>query len=150
MSLLSALRAAPVPAVVLGFGGLIPFVGLALLVAFVPVPWYAFWLGALSFYGALILSFVGALQWGYAVRSGVRGARAWMQYGWSVLPCLIGWLSLHLPVWTALRIQAVALLACYSFDRIMARADALPEWMLPLRAVLTAVGAGSLLFASLV
>ena len=137
MNLLSALRSAPVPAVGLGFGGLIPFVGLALLVAFVPVPWYAFWLGTLSFYGALILSFVGALQWGYAVRSGVGGARAWMQYGWSVLPCLIGWLSLHLPVWTALKIQAVALLACYSFDRKMAGAGSLPRRRRPLRAVLT-------------
>ena len=150
MNFFSALRAAPPPAVVLGFAGLIPFVGLALLVAFVPVPWYAFWLGTLSYYGALILSFVGALHWGYAVHSGVRGARAWMQYGWSVLPCLLGWMSLQLPVWTALRLQAAALLVCYSFDRMMARSQSLPVWLLPLRATLTAIGATSLLFASLV
>ena len=80
------MRAAPSPAVVLGFGGLIPFVGLALLVAFVPLPWHAFWLGTLHYHGGLILSFVGALHWGYAVHSGVRGTRAWMEYGWSVLP----------------------------------------------------------------
>ena len=150
MNLFSALRAAPPPAVVLGCGGLIPFVGLALLVAFVPVPWYAFWLGTLSYYGALILSFVGALHWGYAVHSGARGARAWMQYGWSVLPCLLGWMSLQLPVWTALRVQAAALLVCYSFDRSMARSESLPEWLLPLRAALTTIGATSLLFASMV
>ena len=37
MNPFSALRTAPAPAVVLGFGGLVPFVGLALLVAFVAV-----------------------------------------------------------------------------------------------------------------
>ena len=150
MNIFSALRAAPPPAVVFGFAGLIPFVGLALLVAFVPVPWYAFWLGTLSHYGALILSFVGALHWGYAVHIGARGARAWVQYGWSVLPCLIGWVSLQLPVWTALRVQAAALVLCYSFDCMMARSQSLPAWLLPLRAALTAIGATSLLCASLV
>ena len=150
MNIFSALRAAPPPAVVLGFAGLIPFVGLALLAAFVPVPWYAFWLGTLSHYGALILSFVGALHWGYAVHIGARGARAWVQYGWSALPCLIGWVSLQLPVWTTLRVQAAALVVCYSFDRMMARSQSLPAWLLPLRAALTAIGATSLLCASLV
>jgi len=149
MNPFSALRTAPAPAVVLGCGGLVPFVGLALLVAFLPVPWYAFWLGALSHYGALILSFVGALQWGYAVHSGARGARAWMQYGWSVLPCLVGWMSLQLPIWTGLRVQAAALLVCYAFDRLMARSESFPVWLLPLRAALTTIGATSLLFASL-
>jgi len=150
MNIFYALRAAPPPAVVFGLGGLIPFVGLALLVAFVPVTWYAFWLGTLSYYGALILSFVGALQWGYAVHSGVRGARAWLQYGWSVIPCLLGWISLQMPVWTALRVQAAALVVCYSFDRIIAQSQSLPDWLLPLRAALTIIGAMSLLFASMV
>ncbi len=38
MKFFAALRAAPSPVVMLGFVGLIPFAGLSLLVAFVPVP----------------------------------------------------------------------------------------------------------------
>lgn len=150
MNFFSIFRAAPIPAIVLGFSGLIPFLGLTLLVVFVPVPWYPFWLGTLSHYGALILSFVGALQWGYAVHIGARGARAWVQYGWSVVPCLIGWVSLQLPVWTALRVQAASLVLCYLFDLMIARSQSLPAWLLPFRAALTAIGATSLLCASLV
>lgn len=150
MNHFSALRAAPTPVIVLGFGGLIPFVGLTLVVAYAPVHWYAFFADSLSHYGALILSFVGALHWGYAVCTGARGKQAWMQYGWSVLPCLIGWLSLQLPVGTALRLQAATIIVCFLMDHVMARSESLPEWSIPLRALLTALAATCLLVVSLV
>ncbi len=112
--------------------------------------WYAWWLAALSFYGAVILSFVGALHWGYAVSRGTHGAHAWLQYGFGVAPALAAWLSLLLPVWTALQVQAGGLALVYAFDRGMARGDALPTGFLRLRAALTVIAAASLLFASLV
>lgn len=140
----------PAPAVILGVAGLVPFVGLTAIAAFAPVPYYAFVLYALLGYGAVILSFVGALHWGYAVKRGARGAQAWMQYGWSVLPALAAWLSLLVPVWTGLRLQAGALVACYVFDRVMGRYDPNPRWLLRLRAALTVVAAVSLTIASLV
>jgi hypothetical protein len=105
---LGSIRAAPAPVLAFGLGGLIPFVGLTALVIFVPAPWYVYWLTTLAQYGAVLLAFVGALQWGYAVNGEARGAQAWMRYGWSVLPALVGWLSLQFPVWTALRMQAPA------------------------------------------
>ena len=128
----------PAPALVLGVGGLAPFVGFALLAALEPT-WYAYWLNALALYGAVILSFVGALHWGYAVRRDARGASGWMQVGWSVLPALVAWASLQLPVWTGLRVQAAMLVACFVMDRILARIDPVPSWLMQLRAVLTLV-----------
>jgi hypothetical protein len=135
---------------VLGFAGLVPFVALAAAVCFGPVTWYVYWLVALSYYGAVILTFVGALQWAYAVKRSARGGGAWLQYGFSIAPALIAWLSLLLPVWTALQMQAAGLLICYAFDRNVARFDPVPAWFLRMRAVLTLVAAATLTLASLI
>jgi hypothetical protein len=139
----------PAPAV-LGVAGLLPFITLAALAALGPVTWYVYSLTALSQYGAVILAFVGALHWGYALQRGARGQTAWLQYGFSVVPALLGWASLFFDVWTALRMQAVALLGCYAFDLAMARLDPVPAAFLRMRAVLTVIGTASLLLASLI
>ena len=146
----ATMRVAPVsaPAMILGIGGLVPFVGLAVMIALGPGTWYGYSLTALSYYGAVILAFVGALHWGYALKRSALGGEAWLQYGFSVAPALVAWLSLLLPVWTGLRLQAFALLICYVFDRTTAHNDPVPQWFLRLRAVLTVVGAASLIFAS--
>lgn len=57
---------ASAPALLIGMSGLIPFVGLAAMVGLGPPTWYVYWLAALSYYGAVILTFVGALHWAYA------------------------------------------------------------------------------------
>jgi hypothetical protein len=139
---------ASAPVLILGIGGLVPFVGLAAVIALGPQTWYVYWMVALSHYGAVILTFVGALQWAYALKRSARGSAAWLQYGFSVTPALIAWLSLLFPVWTALQLQAGGLLVCYAFDRNMARFDPVPAWFLRMRAVLTLVGAASLTLAS--
>ncbi len=138
----------PMPAMVLGVCGSVPFVALTAAIAFGPESWYAYWLVALSYYGAVILTFVGALHWAYALKRDAPCDEAWLQYGFSVTQAVMAWLSLLFPVWTALRLQAAGLLICYVFDRAMARADPVPAWFLRLRAMLTAVGAASLAFAS--
>ena len=136
------------PALILGLGGLAPFIGLAAMIGLGPDVWYGYSLMALSYYGAVILTFVGALHWGYALKRTALEGEAWLQYGFSVAPALVAWLSLLFPVWTALRLQAVALLICYAFDRSAARNDPVPQWYMRLRAVLELVGAASLTFAS--
>ena len=103
---------ATAPAMILGISGLIPFVGLAAIIGLGPPTWYVYWLVALSYYGAVILTFVGALHWGYALKRNARGRDAWVQYAFSVAPALIAWLSLLFPVWTALKLQAAGLLIC--------------------------------------
>ena len=61
----TAMTAAALPATVawLGYGGLLPFVFLATAI-FIDPDHAPLWGDALTAYGAIILSFVGALHWG--------------------------------------------------------------------------------------
>ena len=83
-------QSVPAPAQVLGFAGLIPFAGCALAVAFLPEikPEAA---DALLNYGAVILSFLGGIRWGFAVFEGDRAG--WIAYGVSVIPSLVAWVA---------------------------------------------------------
>ncbi len=139
---------APAAALVFGLGGLIPFLGLAGFVLLGPPSSRHDAMLTLAQYGAIIISFVGALHWGYAVRDDARGARAWMGYGWSVIPALLAWLALRFDTGIALRIQASALIVCVLVDRSVARELHLPNWLISLRYWLTGVGAACLLLAS--
>ena len=142
------LRSAPGSALLLGLAGLLPFIGIAVIVTTTTSPVYAWWLTTLAQYAAVILSFVGALQWGLTMRVGHQGGEGWLRYGWSVVPSLAGWLALQLPVWTALRVEAGVLVLCYAVDRHLAMGGEAPEWFLPFRLLLTVVGSASLLVAS--
>ena len=137
---LTRLFDAPAAVLAFGVGGLIQFVGFTALVLWAPQWGYAYWLACLAQYGAIIVSFVGALQSGYAVRQTASGRDAWIRYGWSVAPALAGWLSLQTPVWTALRVQAAALILTLGVDRAFAENESTPSWLLTVRSVLTIVG----------
>ena len=141
-------RSAPAPAIVFGVAGLLPFVGLTLLIGIGSVERHDFFVVSLACYGAVILSFVGALHWGYAVRNDARGGWSWIQYGWSILPSLVAWVSLLLPHSTGLTVQALAVIACFAFDKAVAGINATPAWLSALRALLTVVAACALLTAS--
>lgn len=147
MSIRPSSGTAPLPALLLGAAGWVPFVGLALLSAGNPASSVAL-LHALATYAAVILGFVGALHWGYAVHANSHGRLAMMQYGWSVLPAIAGWLALQLPLTTALRAQALAFVACYAVDHRLATLEVVPRWFLRLRATLTAIAAAALVGAS--
>jgi len=138
---LGALRSAPPAALVLGFGGLLPFAAAALAFAMTAE---ARWLSLLVAYKTVITSFIGALHWGYAVAVNATGTRAWRMYGWSVVPALLAWLSLLLPAAMAARLLAVTLLACLAVDCALARVVPGPPWLLPLRFVLSCGAATSL------
>lgn len=97
--------------------------------------------GGARAYAAVIASFVGALQWGYAVRDGLEGASAWR----GVVPALAGWVALLLPVQTGLALLAATLLLCLVVDHSFARSRPGPAWLLvPLHTALTAGGAACL------
>ena len=143
-----ALSRAPAAALVLGFGGLVPFLCLALNASagFGLEAGYARML--LADYGAVILSFVGALQWAYAVREEDAGLRAWLRFGWSVVPALLAWGALQLPVVDALRVLAGGLLVALVMDFLL-RPARLVAWLMPLRLVLSGVGSACLWLGSL-
>ncbi len=148
-NLVSRLSAAPRPALFFGLAGLIPFVGLALLVVVAPPDTQDPASQALLQYGALIATFVGALHWAYAVAGVASSASATARYGWSVLPSLVAWLALQPPTQTGLRLVAVLLVACYLADRQLLRPTSLPQWIADLRLLLTSVAVVSLVVASL-
>ena len=130
----------------LGYGGLVPFVGLALVMWLVPPQFQVDVALALLAYGALIASFLGGVHWGTGFLMGEAAPR--MQFVWGVVPSLLGWLALLLPVRAGLPVLAVLLVACYGVDRTTYPAVGLGRW-LPMRLQLTAVAALSCALAAI-
>ena len=96
------MRTLPLLAILLGLGGLIPFVAGTVAILFypadVPVPRLV---GGVVGYGAVILSFLGAVHWGLAladdpVMSPHRGRVTAARLALGVLPALAGWAALLL------------------------------------------------------
>jgi Protein of unknown function (DUF3429) len=124
----------------LGFGGLIPFVSLAVALW---VRWPPEWsvheplVGtALLGYGATIASFLGAIHWGLVMRDGpVQHAPSLL---WGVVPSLLAWLALLLGPATGLLLIAALLWACFVVDRVLYQRYRLQAW-LPMRLQLTVV-----------
>lgn len=132
----------------LGYGGLLPFIVLAAASFLDPARGGAWQQGLLN-YGAVILSFVGALHWGLAMAGvPVSAARRNVAYTWSVVPALIGWLSLLLDPFAGSALLAAGFAAHYVQDRRVAQHAALPYWYLPLRLRLSVVAAVCLLVGS--
>lgn len=129
----------------LGYGGLLPFVALALAAATGFEAHFA-WGGALRAYAAVILGFVGALHWGFAMAlAGLNPAQRQAAFVWSVVPSLLGWVALLVAPVAGVALLVVGFLAHYAQDRRLARRAPLPAWYLPLRLRLTGVACASLL-----
>ena len=120
----------------LGYGGLLPFAGLALAVWLLPPVQQAWAASALLGYGATILSFVGAIHWGLAMRDPAGPGKAVL--AWGVLPSLLAWLALLLPVASGLLLVAACLALCFAVDRRVYPPLGLRAW-LPMRLLLTLV-----------
>jgi hypothetical protein len=126
----------PIPrmAVLLGFGGLLPFAALAMAMwAAAPIHLPAIALAQIA-YGAAILSFLGAVQWGAAI---VRPQPESGRLIWSVIPSLIAWIGLLLPEVYGLGLLILGMLACYGMDQRAVAAGFLPLWYTSLRQPLT-------------
>lgn len=141
--------AAPTPRVValLGYGGLLPFAALAALLLVEGVH-NALWWPALLAYGAVILSFVGALHWGFAMAlPGLGAAQRQALWLWSVVPALVAWPAVLWAAPGAAVLLVAGFVAHYAQDRrLVAHAGAaLPAWYLPLRTKLTLVASVCLL-----
>jgi len=123
----------------LGYGGLLPFVALALAGLFDPAHGLL-WGDALHAYGAIILSFVGALHWGFAMTlSGLSDNQRSASFIWSVLPALIAWPALLSPPIVGAALLISGFIANYLRDRYLGRQVELPPWYLPLRLRLSSV-----------
>lgn len=145
----SMTKAIPLPARWLGFGGLVPFFALTAACLLNPAQ-AARWSFALLAYGAVILSFVGALHWGFATlwQDHPASHRARMM-AWSVVPALGAWLALLLPQTLGLGLLSTLFIVHYLFDVAVTRQGNLPVWYLRLRAPLTSGAVISLTVAAI-
>jgi len=135
-----AMNAAPSPAAValrLGYAGLVPFVagvGLVWLVRPDVHPYVAL---GLSAYAAVIVSFLGGLHWGIAMRESAPEPTLFV---WGVLPSLVAWFAVLMPAGAGLVIHGAMLVAGYLVDRRVYPRHGLSGW-LTLRFRLSAVAA---------
>jgi hypothetical protein len=126
----------PPPAALLGLAGVIPFAASALAVTgpFATGAANAFAEAAVLAYGAVILSFLGGIQWGLAID---RGSASYGHLGVGVLPSLAGWVALLVGGWWGLLLLAAAFLAVLALDLRLTRDGMAPAWFPRLRLVLT-------------
>jgi len=137
-------RSAPPAALILGGAGLIPFLGLGVLVmlgqsllGIAPRP-------LLASYGAVIASFLGGLRWGAAAASPEgRGA----DYAIAVVPSLLAWAALFAPAPWDLAGLGALVLAWGLVDQDLPRRGLVPAWLGRLRLVLSGVAGLALLAA---
>ena len=148
MRFAEALRKIPAPALWLGVAGLLPF--------WLPlIPIYSNGLMPADralllqmVYGAVILSFLGGIRWGAALKL-PRGPLQSTLFVLSVLSSLAGFAALVLPGVAGLILLVAGFLGQGAWDVQSAQRGELPGWFATLRAMLTA-GAVIALIAGLV
>ena len=150
-----AMNEIPTVPKVLGFAGALPFLALTPMTA-----------NSLGFdelvrqaaegqvaYGALIVSFLGAVHWGIAMTSVLQGHGAVLaqkeRYIWSVFPSLAAWPALMMEPAPGATCIALLLGICYMSDSAYARNGSLPAWYMTLRGYLTTIAILSMLSTSL-
>jgi hypothetical protein len=133
----------------LGYGGLLPFLVALSAIAMDPVHGVV-WLALQQAYGAVILSFVGALHWGIAMTSvQLSDSQRTRAYLWSVVPALLAWPALMVTGLLASGLLVVGFTLHYFQDSRLVTKVELPAWYLPLRGRLTAFGCISLIVGAL-
>jgi hypothetical protein len=139
----------PFPALVLGLGGLLPFLFGALLAIFPgllpaltapsgtagdkPLISAIAMLGA---YGAVILSFLGGVRWGNLLEDRNRLER-WLPLSLSVIPSLIAWPALLLTAPAMFGLLVAGFVFQYLLDINDVAQGQLPAWFGRLRLMLT-------------
>ncbi|MDE2335463.1 MAG: DUF3429 domain-containing protein [Rhodospirillales bacterium] len=118
----------PAATIVLGAAGVLPFLALALAALSrtgASAEHLTTWLVA---YGAVVLSFLGAVHWGF-VLGAEQPPRAWLRMGFGVLPALAGWAALWLDI-AAVPAGAIALLiAAYLAVAVVERSFYIRGWL---------------------
>jgi hypothetical protein len=120
-------KAAPPPwAWRLGYGGLLPFVIGAALVWLVRADVLPYVARGLAAYGALIVSFLGGMHWGLAMRQPTPSTRGLL---WGVVPSLLAWPAVMMPPHAGLVILGLLLLLSYAVDRVLYAEQGVAHWL---------------------
>ena len=132
----------------LALGGFLPFAlltgGLWLLLP--DHAYYGLVTSALKSYGAVILSFLGGIRWGLALRNASEASTRTLLI-FAVLPALVGWFSLYLDAPYVFAVLALAFAAQGAWDAISGERGAFALWFVRLRTVLTFLVTGALIAA---
>ena len=132
---------APTSAKVLGFAGLIPFVGCMLAALLAGETLRPLALQALMAYAAVILSFLGGVHWGLAIAV----PRRWdsdesltsVRLAFSIVPSLIAWAALLMPLRFGMLVTSLAIALVLMLDQKAVREGTCPVWYLSLRLALS-------------
>ncbi len=139
-------QAMPIPAQTIGLLGLLPFAVGALAVCLAPEI-RAQAATALIVYGAVALSFMGGVRWGFAVLEGGEGS--WSAYGLSAVPSLLAWVGALTGGPEGLFILALALVFWFFAERATPPSVPLPAWYGRVRGMITAIATLSLAAAAM-
>lgn len=107
---------------------------------------YPLIIGALKTYGAVILSFLGGMRWGVALKSSDE-VLARKTFVFAVLPSLLAWFSLYLPVPYVFAVLALGFAGQGAWDAFSGDKGAFGQWFVKLRIVLTLMVSGALIMA---
>lgn len=143
----------PKVALFLGVMGATPFVFLSVSLQYVQnVNLYYSIFFSLNTYAAIILSFLGGVSWG-VIMSNTDKAHASIGFGKglciSIVPSLVGWLSLFLEPTHSVNILCVMFFLVFYSDLILLRKELLPKWYFQLRCLLTGIVISTLIAAKL-
>lgn len=132
----------------LGYAGLVPFVGLALLMWLVNADLHPFVALAMGAYGATVVSFLGGIHWGIGLRDAAVTQRVHLfHFVWGIVPPLMAWVAMLMPAYAGLPLLGLVMVGCYLVDRRTWHGAGLDRW-LPLRLRLTVVATLSCLFGA--
>lgn len=124
----------------LGAGGLLPFLALALMLWALPAAYTETAVTWLLAYSAVILCFVGALHWGVALVHPEMGDRERaLLTAWSVVPALVAWIALALPPLVGMLLMLTMFIVQLVADHVLVRHFSVTPWFLYLRRRLTVV-----------
>ena len=133
----------------LTLSGATPFIACSAALWLAPPTYRAFAATVLTAYAAVILSFLGGIQWGLAVNlidTAPKSARN--MFLLSVVPSLLAWAMLLLPEAGSRIIVAICLFAfVWVIDALLNLQKLIPAWFFKLRSLITVIVITSLALA---
>ncbi|KFV68520.1 Transmembrane protein 69, partial [Dryobates pubescens] len=140
---MTSLKDSPKPALYLSLAGLIPFVSAPLIMA-IQGTYYPELAFAQFIYGAVTVSFLGGMRWGFALPENSPAKPDWMNLANSTIPPLFAWQAIFFKEITSGAVMVVmALGIALHYD--VSLLPTYPRWFKVLRVVGTVVMALSLL-----
>jgi hypothetical protein len=101
-------------------------------------------------YGAIILSFLGGIQWGFAVRDTHADKTPTRRYVIAVVPSLVAWAALLLPdSRLALNVMIVTYAWVWFNDWRSVSLQVMPPWFMTIRSTITTIVILLLVFATM-